>query len=432
MKPRGIWPFLVSLLLAVLAGMPGTAIAQDGGTDERLPVVTLDALENEQWSVAQLIVAPGQRIVITNRDVATHTFTVAEWNVDLDLPVLAPVELIVPVAAEPGTTLVFASTANDDRERGMEGTIFVVAPDQILAAARQQRTVSVAVANRTAIRIDDTFTFSPNTVRLAPGALLEVENTGSIEHHFVVDAWQINETISPGEIVLVQVPADARVGDAVEFYCSIPGHKELGMTGTLVIDAAGLEPVARVAESEGRSASVSVDLGAFLPEPATLGDQWTRVRTGTAGAIVSGRGTFNGKVFPGDGIGAAYVGPSGSRVTIVVMPLRVDAVPSEQVKEAIRDVQSSMMQSWTTDNLSAAAMQRIPPPKGCDAAQRVSGIVPVTTLPAGATVCQLRASGIAIFVAVEGGIGETSGVNAADALLTQLLSGEGPVDEGDG
>jgi hypothetical protein len=69
-------------------------------------------------------------------------------------------------------------------------------------------------------------------------------------------------------------------------------------------------------------------------------------------------------------------------------------------------------------------MQQIPPPQGCDVARRASGIVPILTLPAGSTVCELRNAGVAIFVAVEGEIDGVTGVEAADNLIVRLLSGE--------
>jgi hypothetical protein len=139
--------------------------------------------------------------------------------------------------------------------------------------------------------------------------------------------------------------------------------------------------------------------------------------------VITGRTDFNVKVFPGEGLGAAYVGPNGSRATVLVLPFSTTTVPVNQVQESVLTVQASMTQSWHTDQLSAETLQRIPPPRGCDVANRASGIAPIFTLPAGSTVCQLRNAGVAIFVAVEGEIGGASGVEAADQLLTRLLSG---------
>lgn len=424
----------VSILL-VAASPFGVVVAQEdvlqteaGGG--RLPDVAIDALEGDSWSVDQVLVAPGQRLVLTNRDVERHNFSVAEWGVDIELLTLSPVEVMVPDDVEPGENFTFASTRGNDREQGMEGTLLIVTPEQILASVNQQNTVSAGVADRIVVTINDSFSFSPSAIHVSPGTLIEIRNSGSIEHHFVVDAWALNETIGPGKVKLVHVPQDAQVGESIAFYCSIPGHRELGMEGVLnIVPAAqGAKPSTDVSGV----ARVSTDLRPFIPAPDVMGEQWTQLRTGNADSIVARGADINAKVFPGDGLGAAYVGPAGSRVTVVVMPLRTDAVPINQVEDAILGVQSAMMQEWTTDRLSAAAMKRIPPPQGCDVASRASGIVPVLTLPAGSTVCELRNTGVAIFVAVEGEIDGRAGVDAADALIVRLLSGDAATGSNEG
>ena len=413
---------LCLVVLLVPSEMVGAAQPQDAAA-MRLPVISIDALEGQQWSLDQVAAAPGQRLVVTNRDVNRHNFTVPEWGIALELLTLAPVEFIIPEDASPGSTVRFGSTRGDDREKGMEGTIIIVPPDQILAAADQQKTASAAVANRETLMIDDSFTFQPAELHLAPGSLLEVRNNGSIEHHFVVDAWNLNETIGPGKTRLVQIPADAIVGDALEFYCSVPGHAELGMNGAVTI-VAPEQGVGKLDASPIGGPRPDLDLRAFLPDPGVVGADWLQLRSGNASSIISRRPDINQKVFPGDGLGAAYVGPAGSRVTIVVMPLRTDAVPVNQVQAAVQSIQLAMMETWSTDRLSSTAMQQMPPPEGCDVALRTSGIVPVLTLPAGSTVCELRNAGVAIFVTVEGEIDGVSGVEAADALIVRVLTRE--------
>jgi|GEM_PF-3404805 len=414
-------------ILFVAVGSFGPVVAQENAAQAeagsgRLPDVAIDALEGDSWSVDQVLVAPGQRLILTNRDVERHNFSVAEWGVDVELLTLSPVEVMVPGDVEPGESFTFASTRGNDREQGMAGTIFIVSPEQILASANQQNTVSAGVANRTVVKIDDSFAFSPSVIHVAPGTLIEVRNTGSIEHHFVVDAWALNETIGPGKVKFVHVPQGVQVGESATFYCSVPGHRELGMEGVMNIVPA--TQGAEITTDTTGAARISADLRPFIPDPQVMGEQWTQLRTGNANSIVAGGTDVNVKVFPGDGLGAAYVGPAGSRVTVVVMPLRTDAVPINQVEDAILGIQAAMMQEWTTDRLSAAAMKRIPPPQGCDVASRASGIVPVLTLPAGSTVCELRNTGVAIFVAVEGEIDGRTGVEAADTLIVRLLSGD--------
>jgi hypothetical protein len=131
---------------------------------------------------------------------------------------------------------------------------------------------------------------------------------------------------------------------------------------------------------------------------------------------------LSAEIFPYEGLGAVYVGPQGSRVTLIVLPLTDRALPANQIKDAMSGVQNSMMQAWTRDRITSAGYVDADPPSGCDAAQRASGIVPVLTIPAGATACQLRGAGVAIFVTVEGTVGDLTGVAAADEVISLLLT----------
>ena len=421
---RRVLTSLLTVLLVLLPWVPAapTSAEQRVAPNEGLPEIVLDALDNDQWSVQSIVAAPGQTIVITNRGVDRHTFTVAEWGVSVELETLEPVTVTVPTNLTPGETFTFYCSIDNHRDGGQEGTITIVSPEQILAGKAAQASVSTTMRERIVIEARDDFTFSPAEIEIYPGALIEVRNTGAIEHHFVVDEWALNETISPGEITLVHVPTDVTPGDRITFYCSIPGHRASGMEGTAVIvdspfDDSGQDPAGR--QDPARAA----DLGLFLPDSRTFGEGWTQLRTGNANAVIAGRTDFNVKVFPGEGLGAAYVGPYGSRATVLVMPFSTTTVPVNQVQESVLTIQASMTQAWTTDQLSGENLQRIPPPPGCDVANRASGIAPIFTLPAGSTVCQLRNAGVAIFVAVEGEIDGATGVEAADQLLTRLLAG---------
>jgi plastocyanin/mono/diheme cytochrome c family protein len=70
---------------------------------------------------------------------------------------------------------------------------------------------------------------------VAPGDTVEVQNTGASLHDFVVDELGIDVDAPAGETVTVTIPADAAPGE-YEFYCSVPGHAQAGMVGTLVIE----------------------------------------------------------------------------------------------------------------------------------------------------------------------------------------------------
>lgn len=409
--------FLASLVLMVAVIVPASA------QDLELPPVSLDVVDGHVWSVPELWMAPGQELHITNRDVDRHTFTVDDWGMEENLPSLTPVIVVIPEDAEVGTSVVFYSSVLDDRELGLEGIINVVTPEEVLAGIRLVPNLGQEPSDsRVQVRTRDDFTFDPAIVSVGPGTLIEVVNDGVIEHHFVVEEWGINQTISPGNMVLVRVPDDAIVGATVEFNCSMPGHAQQGMVGVLRITGNPTEVSTVVRTSDGQSV-VPIDMRPFIPEAEAFGEGWQRLRSGSSQSIL-GNGALHGSVFPYSGMGAVYVGPGGARVTIVALPLRTADIPLSQVKSAITQVQSTLSASWTVDPVAGMGWRSIEPPTGCTVAERVSGIVPTVTMPSGVTSCQLTGVGVALFVAVEGEYNGYQGVYASDRIVSRIVGGE--------
>jgi FtsP/CotA-like multicopper oxidase with cupredoxin domain len=67
-----------------------------------------------------------------------------------------------------------------------------------------------------------------------PGPVtFEVENTGKIEHDFTIDSPKVKVVPKPGAKSSAQVTFEKP--GTYQFYCSIPGHKEAGMAGTLTV-----------------------------------------------------------------------------------------------------------------------------------------------------------------------------------------------------
>jgi plastocyanin/mono/diheme cytochrome c family protein len=88
----------------------------------------------------------------------------------------------------------------------------------------------------TQLEADDPYEWSQYELSLAPGDTIEVTNVGFTQHDFTVDALGISQDLPNGEPVTITIPEDAEPGD-YEFYCSVPGHREGGMIGTLTIEA---------------------------------------------------------------------------------------------------------------------------------------------------------------------------------------------------
>lgn len=410
---------VLSLAVPVMTTQGKTVVfAQSTAND--LPPLELDALDPYRWSLSELVAAPGQTIRITNRGVMAHTFTVREWGMEVTLPTLETVEITVPTDVQPGDEFTFLCSEPGHQALGQEGTIRIVTPEEILAS--QQGSDPGSTPDRIVLETRDDFSWSLSEIDVVAGQFIEVVNSGVLEHHFVVDEWGINETISAGEIKLVQVPETVEPGQQFTFYCSVPGHRAGGMEGVFTVVKANTDPTGSGGPG-GLQRPTEPDLGRFLPGGEELGTGWSLVRSGDARAVIQNYDNISAKVFPGEGRGATYVGPQGSRATIVVLPFSATGVPTNQVDDAIVNVQLLMMSEWETDLRLGSSLNRLAPPSGCDMANRASGVTKVYTLPAGSTVCQLRSAGIAIFVAVEGQYSEWVGVEAADQVVAKLLQG---------
>lgn len=411
---------VVVIAMAVMAAPLG---AMQEMPQSDLPMVELDVLEGFVWSSTDLAVAPGQIILITNRDVARHTFTIDSWNVDLSLSTLTPVAFIVPESVEIGTTVDFYSSVPGDREGGLVGKITVVSPEVVLTGVLISTGLRAPEpAPRVRIEAHDDFTFQPAIVSVAPGTLIEIVNMGVISHHFVVDSWNMNQTIAPGDMVLVRVPAEAEPGTVIDFYCSVPGHEQQGMVGVLRI-AASSGVIADVVQTRDGRVEPRIDMRSFLPSENALGVGWTRLRSGSSESVL-GNGEYSAEIFPYSGIGAVYVGPDGARVSLVVLPIRTDSVPNNQVSSAVQTIQGRLASGWSVDRIASAAWRSVSPPEGCTVAQRLSGVVPTVTLPGGVTSCQLSGVGVVIVVSVEGEYDGLSGVSASDQLVERIVTGQ--------
>lgn len=89
------------------------------------------------------------------------------------------------------------------------------------------------------VRLEGTeFKWNPRTVTVRPGQRVRfrVVNKGAIAHTFVSDPAGIRETaeIPPGGELTAEWTAPLRPG-SLPFWCGVPGHREAGMEGTLVV-----------------------------------------------------------------------------------------------------------------------------------------------------------------------------------------------------
>jgi nitrite reductase (NO-forming) len=84
------------------------------------------------------------------------------------------------------------------------------------------------------------FKFAPSGMQLPAGKKVKITlaNAGAVEHDITVDALGVKLHTPVGKISSEEFSFDKP--GTYDFYCSIPGHKEAGMRGTLTVAGAGV------------------------------------------------------------------------------------------------------------------------------------------------------------------------------------------------
>lgn len=77
------------------------------------------------------------------------------------------------------------------------------------------------------------FAFDPSSLTAAAGEVtVELLNEGAVEHDFTIDEPSAHVAAAPGQNASGSVELEA---GSYTFYCSVPGHRESGMEGTLTV-----------------------------------------------------------------------------------------------------------------------------------------------------------------------------------------------------
>jgi uncharacterized cupredoxin-like copper-binding protein len=98
-------------------------------------------------------------------------------------------------------------------------------------------TMSHELGRAVHVKLTDKMAFEPATFTLKTNQQvdLELENTGTLKHNFTIDELKINQDVAPGAKEHVIFTAPDKPGQ-LQFYCNVPGHREAGMVGTLVVE----------------------------------------------------------------------------------------------------------------------------------------------------------------------------------------------------
>ncbi|MDQ3224390.1 MAG: cupredoxin domain-containing protein [Gemmatimonadota bacterium] len=86
----------------------------------------------------------------------------------------------------------------------------------------------------TIVMVDIAFEPTEFTIAADTDVVVSLPNEGMLEHNFVIDELDIaTELVPGGESTTVTINAPA---GTYEYYCSVAGHREAGMVGTLTVE----------------------------------------------------------------------------------------------------------------------------------------------------------------------------------------------------
>ncbi len=149
--------------------------------------------------------------------------------------VASPVAPVATVAATPTAAASPAAIIGPSASPTVAVSPAAVASPAAAASPAAVASPAAATGATTIIMGQPTeFSFNPSNVTIPANTNVTVTltNKGSTGHNFTIDALKISVDVDPGATKTVTINAPA--GDYL-FYCAIPGHREAGMVGTLLV-----------------------------------------------------------------------------------------------------------------------------------------------------------------------------------------------------
>lgn len=118
---------------------------------------------------------------------------------------------------------------------------FVTRPNTSDSSVNQNTTSQSSSSEKVAdFRIDlgDLF-YSPDIITAKAGTTISIQLVGlSGAHDFAIDELNVKSEMlfaQDQQIIFIDIPQDAS-GKTFEFYCTIEGHRDAGMVGSLVVE----------------------------------------------------------------------------------------------------------------------------------------------------------------------------------------------------
>jgi plastocyanin len=236
---------------------------------------------------------------LPNNGAAPHNFSIDELGISVDQAPGAVEEVVINA---PAGEYEYYCNVPGHKEAGMVGTLIVTedaaaapaaaeepaAADEAAAPAPAEEEAAAeqpaAAATAEVVSVDIAFQPAELTIPANTDVTVNLPNQGAAPHNFSIDALGISVDQAPGatESVVINAPAGE-----YEYYCNVPGHKEAGMVGTLIVteDAAPAPDAAGAAAEQAVSPeAVEVAPGEATPAAATAAAE-TIAETGAASPV---------------------------------------------------------------------------------------------------------------------------------------------------
>jgi uncharacterized cupredoxin-like copper-binding protein/mono/diheme cytochrome c family protein len=184
-------------------------------------------------------------ILLPNLGASPHNFSIDELDISVDI---APGETKEVTITAPEGEYQYYCNIPGHKEAGMVGTLIsrpMAAADEPAtadedAAADEDEAAQEAAGEAPAPATAQNVTsfdiyFEPKeiTIPADTDVPFTLPNDGAAPHNFSIDELGVSVDIAPGatEETVINAPPGT-----YEYYCNIPGHKEAGMVGTLIVE----------------------------------------------------------------------------------------------------------------------------------------------------------------------------------------------------
>src|SRR5215218_3504454 len=218
---------------------------------------------------------------LPNEGAAPHNFSIDALGIDVDIAPGATEQVVINA---PAGEYEFYCNVPGHKEAGMVGTLTVseeaaAAPagaatpagaPEAPAAGSPAATGAEAAQSVEFVGYDIYFKPKEVTIPANTDVAAVIQNDGAAPHNFSIDELGIDIDVAPGETQETVINAPA---GEYEYYCNVPGHKEAGMVGTLIVteDAAAAVPpgAAAAGATPAQGMATAVTVGVATPAGPT-------------------------------------------------------------------------------------------------------------------------------------------------------------------